>query len=201
MPPLLSRRGERGDRDTGIESLSVLRPLLAFLVAATAIAFGFSASAGATPTANHARARADRLMVHDLLVEINVLRASHSLRPVRLSPSLRRAADQHDREMGRLGYFSHDSADGADFLGRIEHYYPSGGARYWMVGENLLWSARNLTAKAALRVWMHSPLHRANLLRSNWRQIGVSAHRYASARGYFHRRSIWLVTTDFGVRY
>jgi uncharacterized protein YkwD len=181
--------------------MSLLRPLMALLAAIAVIALSSAASAEGTTTASNAPTKAEQQFVQELLLAINTLRASHSLRPLRVGPALRRAADHHDREMGRIGYFSHDSANGTDFAGRIERYYPSGSARFWMVGENLLWSARNLTPAAALRVWMRSPQHRANLLRPDWRQIGIAAHRVPSAPGYFRHRHVWLVTTDFGVRY
>jgi uncharacterized protein YkwD len=137
----------------------------------------------------------------DLAVEINTVRAAHDLRPLRVSLSLVRAADQHTHEMGRVGFFSHDSANGTDFSDRIKRFYRPGGSRYWMVGENLLWTARDLSAEEMVAAWMHSPPHRTNLLRRGWRQFGISAERYDSAPGYFGHRRIWLVTLDFGVRY
>jgi uncharacterized protein YkwD len=179
----------------------VFRPLLALVVVAAAIVLGYSASAGAGVNARVADREVEQQFVQDLFAEINALRASHSLHALRVGPALRRAACQHDREMGRLGYFSHDSANGTDFTDRLERFYPSGSARFWMVGENLLWSGGNLTVRGAVRVWLRSPMHRANLLRRDWRQIGISAMRVRSAPGYFRHRHIWLVTTDFGVRY
>jgi uncharacterized protein YkwD len=201
MPSLLSRRAARPTCDRGSEDLSVFRPLVALLVVVSAIALGHATSANATIRAGHGSTKEERQFVQELLLEINNLRASHFLRPLRVGPALMRAADQHDREMGRLGYFSHDSANGTDFDSRIERYYPSGGARFWMAGENLLWSARDMTPRAVISAWMHSPPHRANLLRRDWRQVGISALRLPSAPGYFQHRRVWLVTTDFGVRY
>jgi uncharacterized protein YkwD len=176
------------------------RPMMVLLLAAAlGIAFGPSASA-ATNTAKNARAQAEAQFVKQLLLEINEFRVAHSVRPLRVGPALRRAAEQHNREMGRLGYFSHDSANGTDCAQRLERYYPPSRTRFWSVGENLLWSARDLTPLGALRVWLHSPPHRANLLRPDWRQIGLSALNLPSAPGYFGHRRIWLVTADFGVR-
>ena len=180
--------------------MSLRRPLVALFVAVSALGLGVPAYAGGARTASQGPATAEGQFVQELLVEINAVRAAHSLRPLRIGPALRRAADQHDREMGRLGYFEHDSPSGMSFSGRLERYYPSG-RRYWSVGENLLWSGWSLTPKAAVRIWMRSPPHRANLLGREWRQIGIAALRLPSAPGCFGHRRVWLLTTDFGVRY
>jgi uncharacterized protein YkwD len=179
--------------------MSLFRSLLALAVAALVIALG--APASTTASIVPSRPQTEGGFVQALLLEINTIRGAHSLHLLRTSPALRRAAENHDREMARLGYFSHDSADGTDFAGRLERFYPSGRTRFWSVGENLLWSAANLTPKSAVRVWMHSAPHRANLLRPDWREIGIAAYRIPSAPGYFGHRRVWLLTTDFGVRY
>lgn len=178
----------------------MLRPFLTPLIVSSMLA-GLSAPASATSGSRPLAMKIERLLARGLLVEINGIRDKHSLRPVRIYTPLSRTADHHVRDMGRRGYFSHDSANGAEFWKRIERYYPAAGFRHWMVGENLLWSARNLTARSVLRVWMHSPRHRANLLRRDWRQIGISAHRFTSAPSFFHHRRVWLVAIDFGARY
>src|ERR687887_1355653 len=47
-----------------------------------------------------------------LLFQVNSFRVAHGLVPLRVSPSLRAAANVHSTQMARLGYFSHDSANG-----------------------------------------------------------------------------------------
>src|SRR5689334_18893478 len=77
---------------------------------------------------------------NDVLVQLNAIRTAHGLVPLRLSPGLDAAAAQHTREMLKLDYFSHDSADGTSFDDRIARYYPfSAKFRNWSVGENLVW--------------------------------------------------------------
>ena len=176
------------------------RPLVALFVAVSSLGLGVSAYAGGARTASQGPVKPEAQFVQELLVELNAVRAAHSLRPLRIGPALRRAADPHSREMGQLGYFDHDSPSGLSFSGRLERYYPSG-PHYWSVGENLLWAGWSLTPKAAVGIWMRSPPHRANLLSREWRQIGIAALRLPSAPGCFGNRRVWLVTTDFGVRY
>ena len=49
------------------------------------------------------------------------------------------------------------------------------GARSWLVGENLVWGTGRLSTPASMvAAWMDSPPHRANLLRSRFREIGLS---------------------------
>src|SRR5439155_25550664 len=90
--------------------------------------------------------------------------------------------------------------DGTAFDKRIIRYSPAG-HHYWSVGENLVWAAPDLSAASALDMWMHSAPHRANLLTSSWRQIGISAVHVNAAPGAFGGGPATIITTDFGVRY
>ena len=200
MPWLSSRGAEHAMGDRRVDYVSLRRPLVALVVAVSALGLGVSAYAGGARTASQGPVNPEGQFVQELLLEINAVRMAHSLRPLRIGPALRRAADQHDREMGRLGYFDHDSPTGRDFSGRLARYYPAG-RHYWSVGENLLWSGWSLTPKAAVQMWMRSSPHRANLLGREWRQIGIAALRLPSAPGCFGHRRVWIVTIDFGVRY
>src|SRR5215207_339867 len=129
------------------------------LAIAAFVAFPVSASAAGRPS--------KALATTSLIERVNLVRQWHGLAPLRLSRPLTRAATSHDEEMAVRGYFSHDSWNGASFSTRIRGYYSWYGDRTWSAGENLLWSARTLTAARAVRVWMHSPPHRANLLSSS----------------------------------
>jgi uncharacterized protein YkwD len=136
----------------------------------------------------------------DLLGQINAVRARHGLRPFRLSPGLTAAATQHSQSMARKGYFSHDSANGTSFWRRIASFYGYGGFRNWSVGENILWSSPDIDSAGALRMWMESPEHRANLLDRHWREIGLSGVHAASAPGVYGGDAVTVVTADFGLR-
>jgi uncharacterized protein YkwD len=173
------------------------RGLWAMLAALTTLA---AAAALAAPAAPHP-ARPSTLAARALLVEVNAVRAEHSLRPVRLAPQLSAAAGQHSQEMGERGYFQHASFDGTSFWKRVGRYYGSRGYRYWSVGENLLWSTGTLTPAAAVTMWMKSPPHRRNLLNRHWRQIGLAVRQFPAAPGVFRGLPVTIVTSDFGLRY
>lgn len=138
---------------------------------------------------------------HKVLASVNRFRVAHGLVALRESAALDRAARRHSLEMGRLGYFSHSSAGGMQFWQRIRHFYPAHGYSYWAAGENLVWASPGLSAGGAMRLWISSPPHLANLLSSQWRQIGVSAVGVARAPGVYGRRRVTIITTDFGVRH
>jgi uncharacterized protein YkwD len=133
--------------------------------------------------------------------DINALRVSHDLPPLRLSASLTNAARAHSQEMETDGYFEHSSDDGTLFWKRIQRFYPSANYGFWSVGENLLWSAPDIDAQHALTMWLNSPEHRKNMLDPHWREIGVSAVHAAHAPGVFKGLEVTIVTTDFGVRH
>jgi uncharacterized protein YkwD len=135
-----------------------------------------------------------------LLREINQVRAQHGLPAFRSSPALREAAHSHSRTMAARGFFAHESADGSAFWKRVERFYPSRGFRYWSVGENLAYGSPEISAEGAVRAWMDSPGHRANLLSQAWQEIGLSALHDDSAPGVYDGRPVTIVTADFGVR-
>jgi uncharacterized protein YkwD len=135
-----------------------------------------------------------------LLAQVNAYRLAHGLGALRASPALTAAANAHSTQMGRLGYFSHDSASGASFSSRIATFYPPRGYRSWTVGENLLWASPDVGAARALRLWLGSPPHRANLLSPRWREVGLVAVHAASAPGVYGNAPTTIVTADFGTR-
>jgi uncharacterized protein YkwD len=158
------------------------------------------------PTAHKAATGTSMARAHlsalesDLLGQINATRRHRGLRPFRLSLKLTAAANQHSVSMARKGYFSHDSANGGSFWKRIASFYGYSGYRSWSVGENLLWSSPEISPAGALRMWMNSPEHRANLLDRTWREVGLSAVHVSSAPGVYRGDEVTVVTADFGKR-
>lgn len=172
----------------------MVRPLPLVALAAAAAVLAGSAAGG------HATALQQRALDRQLLGQVNALRARHGLRPLRLSRPLSAAASRHSLEMAEDGFFSHSSADGTAFWRRIEHYYRAQGFRTWQVGENLVWESPSLPAGDAIRMWMASPPHRANLLNPAWREIGIGAVRSGAAPGVYRGLPAVVVTADFGAR-
>jgi uncharacterized protein YkwD len=136
-----------------------------------------------------------------VLADINTFRAQHGLPRLTLNRDLTAAASEHSTEMATDGYFAHTSYNGQAFWKRIQSFYSSSSWPYWSVGENLLWSSPDVDADQALKLWVASPEHLANLLNPRWRQIGVSAVHMTQAPGIYGGLDVTIVTTDFGVRH
>jgi uncharacterized protein YkwD len=112
----------------------------------------------------------------------NVARRERRCRPLRIDPRLVRSARNHSIEMAQSDYFAHNSPDGSSPWERMERAgYPNGGA------ENI--GRGYLTADEAVRGWMGSRSHRANILNCSLTAIGVGV---ASGPG-----GLWW-TQDFG---
>jgi uncharacterized protein YkwD len=133
-----------------------------------------------------------------VLVQLNAVRSSHGLVPLKLNATLSAAAAGHSSEMLADGYFAHDSIDGTPFWKRLTAYINA--ANSWSVGENLLWSSPEVDAVEALKLWMASPEHRHNILTARWREIGIAAMHSDSAPGTYGGGPVTVITTDFGVR-
>lgn len=135
-----------------------------------------------------------------LLAQINGFRAAHGLVPLKINGALVGAADRHSAQMARLGFFSHNSANGQSFSQRIAQAYSPRGFRSWTVGENLVWGGPDIGAARAFRLWLASAPHRANLLNPRWREIGLGAVHSTSAPGVYGGGAATIVTADFGAR-
>lgn len=141
------------------------------------------------------------LLGGSVLQELNRVRSARGLRPLRPAPSLVASARRHSAQMGRRGFFAHESADGTPFWRRIERFYVEEGFRSWEVGENIFWqSPARIAAISVVRSWLSSPGHRANVLSSTWRDAGVGAVNVPSAPGVYNGAPVAIVTVDFGKR-
>ena len=75
------------------------------------------------------------------------------------------------------------------------HYVPPHAS--WSLGENIAWGGAALAEPAAIvRMWMHSPPHRANILSRRFREIGIGVAVGVPLRGARYRGATY--TTDFG---
>jgi uncharacterized protein YkwD len=135
-----------------------------------------------------------------ITAEINDVRASESLRRLSASAPLVRSSRHHALAMGRLGFFSHLSADGSGVSERITSFYWVRGARGWAVGEVILWRVGAVSAAETVSSWLASSTHRGQLLGGPWRELGVTAVRATRAAGVYGGRSVTIVVADFGVR-
>lgn len=159
-------------------------PLLAVL-AATVVGAGGPAAAPADAGAR--LSRSERTMIR----LINDIRSGYGLGRLRASRALSRAADSHTRDMLNRDFFDHYSSDGTPFHERVRRYANAGS-----VGETLAaLGQRRGGASTIVTMWMQSPPHRAVLLDSGFRRIGL-ARGWGMLGGYGQS----VVTADFASR-
>jgi uncharacterized protein YkwD len=163
-------------------------------------AFGLLASPASSAVRAGGAVSRDGFVQAALVRQVNAFRAAHGLGRLRLSPALNAAAAVHSTEMARLGYFSHNSANGRSFSQRVATYYRPRGYRSWTAGENLAYGTPDMGAALTLKLWLSSPPHRANLLDPHWRELGLSAVHATSAPGVYRGLPATIVTADFGAR-
>ena len=94
------------------------------------------------------------------------------------------------------GFFSHDAPGGGAWsTASSARATPSGAG--WSIGENIAWGTGSLATAAQIqRAWMDSPGHRANILRRQFREIGIGIALGAPAGDPDGA----TYTADFGVR-
>jgi uncharacterized protein YkwD len=125
-------------------------------------------------------------------------RAAHGLPALRENAKLRQAAKGHSGDMVARGFFAHESSSGADMADRI---LGTGYARGqgWSLGENIAWGTGSLATAAEIeRAWMESPGHRDNILRREFREIGIGIALGAPVDAGGLGGATY--TADFGVR-
>jgi len=115
---------------------------------------------------------------------LNGERADRGLAPLAPNGKLAAAATAYSRDLVDGSYFSHTGRDGSDLRDRIEHagYLPRAGG--WMLGENLAWGTGALaTPGSIVRAWMNSPGHRENILKADYREVGIGIVTGNPAKG------------------
>jgi uncharacterized protein YkwD len=172
--------------------MRVVRTAVALLGLVCMLALG-AAPAVAAP-------REEEALADAVAAEINAARADAGLRALTRAPGLERSSRSHALAMAAGGFFSHTSLDGTSFSDRIRRFYPRNGSRRYAVGETLYWSARPLSAAAVVDWWLASSSHRATLLSTRFRHVGVAAIHVPAAPGFFGGRDVTIVVVDYGGR-
>jgi uncharacterized protein YkwD len=120
-----------------------------------------------------------------LLREVNRVRVAHGLPALRADNHLQRAAVAHTRDMLESDTFEH-----GPFGSRMVQYNVS----FSIAGENLAWGTGSLgSARSIVKAWLHSPEHRANLLRSSFTRVGIGD----LAGSFQGHADAHVVTADF----
>lgn len=106
-----------------------------------------------------------------MVESINNVRAEAGRPPLTEHGTLREVAVERSEDMAERQYFSHTTPEGVDVFVLLDQR----GVGYRIAGENLAWNTGQSAESAAIamRAFLASPPHRANLLRAEFSQVGV----------------------------
>lgn len=157
------------------------RSRIAFLAAVAAATALLPASASAA-TCAHADATQATTSIANLESAtrclVNKKRTKRGLTPLDGSSQLDAAALGHSIDMEQKNYFSHTSRNGDSLVTRIRRTGYLAASPSWSLGENIAWgSGTYAQPKSIVKRWMNSPGHRANILKSSFRDLGVGIAR------------------------
>lgn len=130
---------------------------------------------------------------NEVLRLTNQFRAENGLSALVLDKNLDETAEKHSKDMAMQDYFSHTGKDGSKPWDRArEEGYESG-----TVGENI--AAGYRSAKAVVDGWIASPGHRANMLNSNYNEIGIGHYYLANDTGSVNYGHYWTQVFGKGI--
>jgi uncharacterized protein YkwD len=127
-------------------------------------------------------------LMQNILVDMaNDNRATNNLPFLAHNFVLDSAATMKAKNMATEGYFAHVSPQGIEPW----HWFKEAGYTFLFAGENL---AVNFTeSKAIDDAWMASPTHRANILNSKFKEIGIATYE-----GFYQNAQTIFVVQMFG---
>lgn len=127
------------------------------------------------------------ITIEKILSLVNKKRVENNLQPLSLSDQLDIAATAKGNDMFSKNYWAHISPTGTTPWSFIN----ASGYSYVYAGENL---ARNFnTADEVIEAWMNSPSHKANILKPEYKDIGL-----AIINGNLNGEDTTLVVQEFG---
>jgi uncharacterized protein YkwD len=133
------------------------------------------------------------LVTKALLCVMNEQRRLAKLKPLKLSKKLGKAAVAHTKAMISGKFFAHQGPKEKALGARLKKAKYRGAA-----GENIGAGAGVLASPVQMvNGWMHSTLHRANLLSRQWKTVGIG---FVAGFPLSATQPSATFTTDFGVR-
>jgi uncharacterized protein YkwD len=129
------------------------------------------AGGGRYPSGSRTVIAVDAALERDSVVALsNAERTRAGLAPLVPDTALDGVAGAHAQDMAERSYLSHVTPEGNDLAARLQVTQRA----YRAAGENI---AGNESARRAVRSWLTSRDHRANLLSPDYERIGVGVYR------------------------
>jgi len=128
---------------------------------------------------------------------VNRERTSRGLPALRENALLSQASKEHSDEMVRIDYFEHTSPDGRSVGDRLRAV-GFGRESSSSGGENIAYGVGSKGSPAAIvQAWMHSPPHKADILRPAFTDIGIGIALGAPEVSRDKQADSATYTTDF----
>ena len=162
---LRSVHAKRGSQPAATALVACLLVLSAFAASAESAAASSCSGAGA-----QASSASPGKLRSALLCLVNHKRTANGLRALKVDRKLQKAATRHARDMVRNNYFAHQRPGGPDLTARLHRAGWHGHS--W--GETIAYGCGfSGSPRATLRMWMHSPLHKAIILSGSYGHGGL----------------------------
>ena len=120
-----------------------------------------------------------RTMEDEVLELVNQERYKRGLEPLCKNDTLTILAELKSQDMTNDNYFSHQSPTYGSPVDMLNFF----GVSYKTWGENIAYGQS--TAKEVMESWMNSSGHRANILKENFREIGIGAAKNNNGHVYW----------------
>ena len=119
-------------------------------------------------TSNTNQTAQEKKLASQVIDMVNEERAKQGLKPLKMNVNVQKAAQTRSEEITKS--FSHTRPNGSSFSTALKENSVS----YRSAGENIAYGQKK--AEAVMNGWMNSSGHRANILNSNFEEIGVGVH-------------------------
>jgi len=180
--------------------------LLPAILLGALLAFAFLAGPGVGPAAaagcpggdKGPRKISNRGAARAIVCLVNKERRRRGLGRLKFQDNLGRAARSHTKRMQQRNCFDHTCPGERSLVGRYEKadYLPCRCS--WGAGENIAWGGgRKGSPRRIVNAWMHSPSHRANILRGSFQHAGVGVRWGSPTRP---GANAGTYTLDFGYK-
>ncbi|HBC97832.1 MAG TPA: serine protease [Clostridium sp.] len=138
-----------------------------------------STSSPAKPVQNNGQSSDVNAEASEVIKLVNVERSKNGLAPLKANAELSKVAAVKSQDMADKNYFSHTSPTYGSPFDMMKKF----GISYTAAGENIAYGQK--TPEEVMNSWMNSPGHRANILNSNFTEIGVGIFRNKNGTPYW----------------
>lgn len=131
------------------------------------------------PTQNNEQASTVSQEASEVIRLVNVERSKNGLAPLKVNAELSKVATVKAQDMIDKNYFSHTSPTYGSPFDMMKKF----GINYTAAGENIAYGQK--TPAEVMNGWMNSSGHRANILNSNFTEIGVGVAKDKNGTPYW----------------